>query len=177
MAASLPFDSSSALLLTIGAVRDAISLLNVTGTQCPECEVQSCCCMYLLETESRLLYFSVPAPPTDLSAEVAEFLLSLSPSIKSWGWHTVRLVIKFTMLRAIVWDFQMTQTMIVSSANLRLQFKDTPAIMKLFLACLCVSPTQALSSPCTISAYQETLEKQICIPLEAMLWCWEVWKM
>lgn len=50
------------------------------------------------------------------------------------------------------------------------------AIMKFCLACLCVSLTPALSSPCTVSTYQETLEKQICIPLEAMLWCWDVWK-
>lgn len=28
--------------------------------------------------------------------------------------------------------------------------------MKFCLACLCVSPTLALSTPCTISAYQET---------------------
>lgn len=133
--------------------------------------------MYLLETESGLLYFSAPAPPTELSAEVAESRLSLSPSFKSWGWHTVRLMTKFTILRAIVSDFQMTQAMIVSSAKLRLWFKYIClAIMKVCLACLCIGLPLALSSPCTICMYQETLEKQIYTPLEAMLCCRVVWK-
>lgn len=82
--------------------------------------------VYLLETESGLLYFSASAPPMELSAEVAESLPFLSQSFKSWGWHTVRSMTKFTMLRAIVSDFQMTQAMIVSSAKLGLWFEDSP---------------------------------------------------
>lgn len=128
-AAPLPFDSSSALLLLFRNSEmpfphwlwQAPGVLSIKFSHVAEASG-----MYLLEAESGLLYFSAPAPPIDLSAEVAESLLSLSLSFKSWGWHTVRLMTKFTMLRAIVSDVQITQAMIVSSAKLRLWFKDIP---------------------------------------------------
>lgn len=120
-AALLLFCSPSASLLTIRNSKRCHFLIEYGrhGVSLMQSSVmllkhQECICLRL--NEPGLLYFSAPAPPIELSAEVAESLPSLSPSFKPWGWHAVRLMRKFIMLRAIVSDLQMTQAVTVPSA-------------------------------------------------------------
>lgn len=76
----------------------------------------------------------------------------------------------------LFWIFRWLRQWLCLQLNSGYDLKIFLAIMKVCLACLCISLTLAFSSPCTISMYQETLEKQIYTPLEAMLCCWSVWK-
>lgn len=178
-AAPLPFDSSSALLLLIRNSEmpfphwlwQAPGVLSVKFSHVAEASG-----MYLLEAESGLLYFSAPAPPIDLSAEVAESLLSLSPSFKSWGWHTVRLMTSLPCSEPLFQMFRWLRQWLCHQLSSGYDLKIFLANTKVTLACLCISLILALSSPRTISVYQETMEKQIHTPLEAMLCSWGVLK-
>lgn len=161
-----------------GTVRDAISLLSVTGTGCPECKVQSCC--WSIGNVSagdwvRLTVLFCSCSTHRVVCWSGRIPASLSLSFKSWGWHTVRLM-SLPCSETLFWIFRWLRQWLCLQLSSGYDLKIFLAIMKVCLACLCVSLTLAFSSPCTISMYQETLEKQIYTPLEAMLCCWGVWK-